>query len=236
MVLAALARPPFEPIGTCKFKYLTYKTAFLVLLGSACRRSELHTLDVQTLQHGLHWEWVDLLTLPGFWAKHQASDPDPSRSRVDRLQAMDSTLDREERLICPVRALKGYVTRTAVPRCPQRRLFLSLVSLQKDVHANTITSWIKTLITYAYKHATPEDRRLFQLDDGPPNLHRPVHEIRALASTLSWLKGSISIQALMDGCYWKSHNVFTNHYLRSVTVDTVEGLKVASRFLPKTHL
>ena len=147
---------------------------------------------------------------------------------------MDSTLDREEKLICPVRALKWYVTRTAVPRGPQRRLFLSLVSPQKDVHANTITSWMKTLITYAYENATPEDRRLFQLDDGPPNLHRPVHEIRALSSTLSWLKGSISIQALMDGCYWKSHNVFTNHYLRSVTVDTVEGLKVASRFLPKT--
>ena len=96
LVLAVLARAPFEPIGTCDFEYLTYKTAFLVLLGSACRRSELHALDYQTLQHDPHWKWVDLFTLPGFWAKHQASDTDPSRSRVYRLQAMDSTLDRKK--------------------------------------------------------------------------------------------------------------------------------------------
>ena len=236
LVLAVLARVPFEPIGTCDFKYLTSKTAFLVLLGSACRRSELHALDYQTLQHDPHWKWVDLFTLPGFWAKHQASDTDPSRSRVYRLQAMDSTLDRKERLICPVRALKWYVTRTAVARGTKRRLFLSLKSPKKDVHANTITSWIKKLITYAYDHATPEERRVFQIDDGPPNLHRPAHEVRAWSSTISWLTGSISIQALMEGCYWKSHSVFTNHYLRSVTVDTMEGLKVASRFLPsKKH-
>ena len=236
LVLAVLARAPFEPIGTCDFKYLTYKTAFLVLLGSACRRSELHALDYQTLQHDPHWKWVDILTLPGFWAKHQASDLDPSRSRVYRLQAMDSTLERKERLICPVRALKWYITRTTVTRGSQRRLFLSLVSPKKDVHANTITLWIKTLIKYAYDHATSEERRVFQIDDGPPNLHRPAHEVRAWSSTISWLTGSISIQALMEGCYWRSHSVFTNHYLHSVTVDTVEGLKVASRFLPsKTH-
>ena len=50
-----------------------------------------------------------------------------------------------------------------------------------------ITSWIKSLIKYAYDNATEEDRRFLQLDDGPPNLHRLAHEVRAWSSTVAWL-------------------------------------------------
>ena len=45
LVLAALTKAPFEPIATCPLKYLTWKTAFLLSVTSACRASEMHALS-----------------------------------------------------------------------------------------------------------------------------------------------------------------------------------------------
>ena len=44
LVQAALTKALFEPIRTCCFKYLTRKTAFLVVITSGRRASEMHTL------------------------------------------------------------------------------------------------------------------------------------------------------------------------------------------------
>ena len=46
LVLAALIRAPFEPIETCRLKYVTWKTAFLLAITSGCRASEMHALAV----------------------------------------------------------------------------------------------------------------------------------------------------------------------------------------------
>ena len=45
VVLSALAGAPFEPISSVLFKYLTWKTAFLLAITSAAHVSELQALD-----------------------------------------------------------------------------------------------------------------------------------------------------------------------------------------------
>ena len=233
LVLRVLSRAPFEPLSSCDIKWLTYKTAFLVLLGTGCRRSELHALDVTRLEHAVDWSWVDLPTLPEFWAKHQATDPNPHQSRVYKLRALSAiTDDRLELLSCPVRALKEYRKRTKSVRGSIKRLFLPLTADKTKLHANTVSGWIKSLVQYAYDHATAEDYRVLQITKEKPDLNRPAHEVRAWSSSLAWHAGTTSINSLMRGCYWKSHNVFTNHYLRDVSVECVNGLKLASRCLP----
>ena len=180
----------------------------------------------------MDWSWVDMATLPEFWAKHQATDHDPSQGRVYKLRALSSTVDRQELLVCPVRALKEYRRRTKTVRGSTKRLFLPLTATKKDLHANTVSGWIKSLIQYAYNHANEEDCRILQIQKAQPDLYRPAHEVRAWSSSLAWLAGTTSISSLMRGCFWKSHNVFTDHYLRDVSVECVNGLKIASRFLP----
>ena len=46
VVLGALQRSPFEPLGGANLKWLSMKTAFLLAITSARRVSELHALSV----------------------------------------------------------------------------------------------------------------------------------------------------------------------------------------------
>ena len=44
LILAALTKALFEPSGTCRLKYLTWKTVFLLAITSGRRTSEMHAL------------------------------------------------------------------------------------------------------------------------------------------------------------------------------------------------
>ena len=63
VVLNALNTTPFEPLESCEFKELTYKTVFLTALASG-RRSEFHALSC----YDVHFtnQSVNLMTFPGF--------------------------------------------------------------------------------------------------------------------------------------------------------------------------
>ena len=77
VVFTALNTTPFEPLESCGFKELTYKTVFLTALASGSRRSEIHALSC----HDVHFtdQSVNLMTFPVFLAKNQLpsvlSDP-----------------------------------------------------------------------------------------------------------------------------------------------------------------
>lgn len=232
LVLRMLNKPPFEPLGTAQVKYLTYKTVFLVLLGTGCRRSELHALDHTRLEHPQDWSWVDLAPSPEFRAKFQARDKDPSQSRVFRLQRILTSEDPEELLSCPVKALRCYVLRTNPTRGNRNALFLPIDSKSHKVTANTISAWIKNTINIAYQNASAEDLRVCQVPQGEPDLFRAAHEVRALGVSHAWSSGNTSLTSILQACYWSSHNVFTDFYLRDISVATEKGLRLASRSLP----
>ena len=92
-------------------RYLTWKKAFLVLWGTACRRSELHALDFQTFARSANWSRVELYLMPKVMAKYQFLDKDPSASRAYTLYRLDAP-SSEDALCCPVRALRFYLDRT----------------------------------------------------------------------------------------------------------------------------
>lgn len=233
LVLHYLNKPDYEPLRKASLKHLTWKTAFLVILGSGCRRSELHALDFSRLEHDSHWSWVNLLPSPGWRAKYQFKDPDPNRSRVYRLHSLPAS-DTEDRHSCPVRALRLYLKATADRRTRHNNsLFLPISGSTKKLSANTISSWIKSVVTQAYAQATPDDLRLFQIPPGEPDLFRSAHELRALGTSLSWSTTNSSLHDIMRACYWRSHTVFTSHYLRLVSTQTTDGLRhLASHSLP----
>ena len=65
LVLKALTKAPFEPLGACYVKYLTFKTVFLLAFATAARRSELHAFSKDFVRDE-RWTYVRLKTVEGF--------------------------------------------------------------------------------------------------------------------------------------------------------------------------
>ena len=90
-----------------------------------------------------------------------------------------------------------------------RRLFISYMKgFDKDICKNTLSGWIRSLITYTYKKCP---HHVIQLVSAKP------HEVRALATSLAWKADSCLTDILQAAC-WSHHSTFTNFYLKDLSV------------------
>ena len=60
LVLHQLTKAPFEPLKEASLKHLTFKTVFLLALGSGKRRSEIHAWLHKNIRHQSDWSKVSL--------------------------------------------------------------------------------------------------------------------------------------------------------------------------------
>ena len=60
LVLHQLTKPPFEPLKKASSKHLTFKTVFLLALGSGKRRSRIHAWLNKNIRHQSDWSNVPL--------------------------------------------------------------------------------------------------------------------------------------------------------------------------------
>ena len=111
----------------------------------------------------------------------------------------------EDLSLCPVRALRIYLTRKKALRKNKYLLFISLrENYSKDISRVTISQWIKHTILFCYEHSQQEDRQVTQVK---------AHDVRAMAASLAF-KGGISLEEILDSCYWRCHGTFTDYYLK----------------------
>ena len=230
-VLHKLAEAPFEPLESASRKFLTWKTVFLLLWGTGCRRSEIHAIDVRTLRHNDSWSYVEFEPLPGFRAKNQHLDSS-SLPRIYHIKQLQGS-SQEDMFSCPVRALRIYLKRTKADRGKRQRLLLPVDPTNtkvRDITANTVSSWVKNTIIQAYSRSgSPlQDeylRRLYGVDaQEDANFHRAAHEVRAQSASYKFLSTNQSLEAILRACYWRSSTVFTHFYLRDITVEDREHL------------
>ena len=66
LVLHQLTKAPFEPIKEASLKHLTFKTVFLLALGSGKRRSEIHTRQNKNIRHQSTCPRYPCIQLPAF--------------------------------------------------------------------------------------------------------------------------------------------------------------------------
>ncbi len=122
IVLAGLQRGPFEPLDSVELKFLTLKTALLTALTSIKRVGDLQAFSVseECLVFGPVYSHVVLRPRPGYVPKVPTT---PFRDQVVNLQALPSEeADPALALLCPVRALRIYVTRTGASEAPSTSL------------------------------------------------------------------------------------------------------------------
>ena len=116
LVLQSLTGAPYEPLRTCEERFLAQKTLFLLALASAKRIGELHALSYR-VSHTRDWGEVSFSFVTGFVAKTQ--DPSSLAPRFEGFSVPalpNARNNRNGRLLCPVRAVKVYLDRTAPHR------------------------------------------------------------------------------------------------------------------------
>ena len=240
LVLECLCKHPFEPLTQASFKMLTLKCVFLTAVACSCRISELHAIAFDKVSHTKDWSTVYLEPRSDFLAKNQTS-----RSVTDRRQFKLCALVKpankvhfipgscaeaaynRNKLLCPVRALRLYLARTAHRRSQSASLFVSLQpNRRKDITKQSIANWIRRVIKLCYALVL----------DNPHNLGRAsVHEIRSLTALIKFER-NLSLDSIMKSCMWKNHNTFTKFYLRNVALMSQDMFKLPPLCMSQTKI
>ena len=211
VVLNELTKAPFEPMKDTDLKHLTLKTAFLLALASGKRRSEIHAWVANKVSNLGQWEKVALFPSSDFIAKNQLAREGSKSVSLVTIPALTTIVDRqfkEDRTLCPVRALRYYLDRTKDLRGSRSLLFISFKKGHtSDIRPATLSSWLKQTILLCYKQADQQALDLVQVK---------AHGIRAFTASKAFY-GGVSVDQIMQGCHWKAHNTFTNFYLKDLT-------------------
>ena len=167
LVLHQLTKAPFEPLRKASLKHLTFKTVFLLVLGSGKRRSEIHAWLYKNFRHQENWSPVSLYPSRSFLSKNQLARDGPASVAPVVIPALAPTLDKslsEDKSLCPVRALRYYLDRTKDLRKGKDLVFVSFrKGFQKDIVPATISSWIKQTVLLCYQLSDQTAQDLHQV-------------------------------------------------------------------------
>ena len=210
LVLYQLTKAPFEPMRKASLKHLTFKTVFLLALGSGKRRSEIHAWLYRNIRHQENWSQVSLYPSPSFLSKNQLARDGPAAVAPVVIPALAPSLDKslkEDKSLCPVRALCYYLDRTKDLRAGKDLVFVSFrKSFQKDIVPATVSSWIKQTVLLCYQLSDEEAQTIHQVR---------AHDVRAFAPSKAF-QGGVSLDQILSACHWKAHNTFTQFYLKDL--------------------
>ena len=178
LVLHQLTKAPFEPLKEASLKHLTFKTVFLLALGSGKHRSEIHAWLHKNIRQQSDWSKVSLYPSPSFLSKNQLAKEGPDSVAPVVIPALAPSLDRSlkgDRSLCPVRALRYYLDRTSDLRQNKELVFVSFKKgFDKDISPATISSWIKQTVILCYELSDQEALPLHQVK---------AHDVRAFAAS-----------------------------------------------------
>ena len=160
-------------------------------------------------------QWEKVALLPSdFIAKNQLAREGSQSVSPVTIPALTTIVDRqfkEDRTLCPVRALRYYLDQTQDLRGSRSLLFISFKKGHtSDIRPATLSSWLKQTILLCYKQADQQALDLVQVK---------AHDIRAFAGFLRWGIGgpdhaSLSLEGSLEHIY---KFTFTNFYLKDLT-------------------
>ncbi|CAM4659841.1 unnamed protein product [Leuciscus chuanchicus] len=188
-VLEAMKGHPFEPLQEIDLKHLSFKTAFLLALASVKRIGDLHALSVSAtcMEFGPNDSRVILKPKHGYVPKSLNT---PFRAQVISLSALPVTEgNMDESSLCPVRALRAYVSRSSVFRQTEQ-LFVSFSGRSKGLAASkqTLSRWVVDAIALAY---TTKGMQC--------PLGVKAHSTRSMASSWAWSSVFGDSVSVMEG-------------------------------------
>ena len=178
------------------------KTLFLVVLATAKRVGEIQAFSAHVAVQG---EDLLLSYLPEFAAKTESAVNPIAREFCLRSLSAVVGSDDEERLLCPVGALKWYQHRTSSQTRPGQ-LFLSVRDQSRPLSKAALSFFLRETIKSA--HASLPD-------ESCSALKVRAHDIRGIATSMLWWKNK-PVSYILAVASWKTQSVFANHYLKDV--------------------
>ena len=182
--------------GELSDKMLTFKTAMLIALTSATRSSDIHRLDLHTMEvyeskiiftyNRLHKSW---------------------RSRKKPLVIVFHSFKEDPR-ICVVKTIKDYIQRISSWRSPgQNQLFLSYIKPHKPICSSTIARWLKQTLS----------------DTGINTDIFSAHSTRSASASKADAEG-VNVEEILKRGTWSSKTTtWQKHYRREVVSDRDQG-------------
>ena len=144
---------------------------------------------------------------PAFYPKNQRAKRGPNNVAPVVIPALAPTLDRS---LKSDRSLCGQSFALLLGQDLRQNKELVFVSFKKgfdkDISPATISSWIKQTVILCYELSDQEALTLHQVK---------AHDIRAFAAPKAFQSG-VSVEQILSACHWKSHNTFTQFYLKDV--------------------
>ena len=208
-VLSYLCGSSFEPLSNKPLRLIIMKVAFLLALATAKRVGELQALSCRMASHGPD---MSLSYLPEFVAKTESEkNPLPRSFLVRSLEEFVGDLS-EERVLCPIRAVKIYLHVTDSVTLHPRSLLASPRRPTCSLSKNALFFFLQRVII---------DADAVEAGALPPR----AHSVRAVATSPAFLK-NWSVSKVLEAATWRSNPVFTSYYLRdlSYTLDSCRSL------------
>ena len=198
LVLRYLNTSAFEPLSVAPLCVLTQKVLILLALATAKRVGELQALSsVVTFVHGD----ACLSYVPQFVAKSESLTRSVPRSfLVKSLSDFAAGLD-DDLLLCPVRALRLYLDRTASLAPLRHHLFVSPRCPSCSLSKKAISFFLRDVISSAGA-SLPEVGRL------------RAHDVRSVSTSVAFHR-NWSVSAVLESATWSSSSVFS-FYLRDL--------------------
>ena len=227
LVLSFLRGPSFGPLSSCSLWDLTRKVRFLLCLATARRVGELQALSAQVSSSGGD---LFLSYLPEFRAKTESSVQSLPRSfPVRSLRDLVGSLP-EEMLLCPVRALRVYLSRTASLPSRPRSLFVSPCAPSRSLSKNALSFFIRSVISEAYSStglSLPSSHLPHSSTASSSSASRPRSSLRAhgvWGVAASWaFHRNAPLASILESATWSSASVFTSFYLSDVQFSSSRG-------------
>jgi integrase len=211
LVLQVLTNAPFEPIFTASFEHLSFKTVFLLSLATGARRGEILALRRgEFVKHSEDWSRIFLFPDPEFVPKARKATMCVDAIELKAFTEVVAKTDRDY-LLCPVRALRYYLDRTAIDYIEQgrKKLFLPVnLSNHNELTANGLSKMFVLAVKSCYDYIDSSLVDQFTIN---------IHQARLLAHSLA-KAGYVSLESIMQNGHWKNHTTFSSFYLKSLAV------------------
>ena len=227
LVLSFLWGPPFEPLSSCSLRDLTRKVLFLLSLATARGVGKLQAISSQVSSSGGD---LFLSYLPEFRAKTETSvRPLPRSFPVQSLLDFVGSLP-DKLLLCPVRALRLYLSHTASLPSRPRFLFVSPLSPSHSLSKNVCSFFIHEVIAEVYSSAgrsLPSAPSSSSSSVSSSSFSRPrssvrAHGVRGVATSWAFHLNA-PLASILESATWSSPSVFPSFYVSDVQFSSSSG-------------
>ena len=195
IVLDYLKSDAFEPMKDSSLRQVTMKTITLLALATAQRQSEIHALAVSGTSFSS--SAVSLGFRPDFLAKNETKTHMHKSLIIPKMS--ESSSEPADRLWCPVRALRYYLSKTKGIRGDNDQLFLTHALPHKPATKSTIARWIVKTILESGANVNSE--------------HVTAHSTRSISTSEAYHAG-LTVGEICEAVNWKSSTTFSSAYFR----------------------